>query len=359
MDNLIGMTFERWRKALRENHYDIDRPYWKRAAKMTMASLMTSSAIKSKLKPFESAIQKSELLTPTFVLGHWRSGTTFLHNVLLLDDRWNSPNIGDVSNPFIFLGLKFPDDPETRERMRRKRAMDNIEFDPFSPGEDEFALAKLTLRSPLIAWSFPKNELFYDRFITFRDATSLEKQEWKEGFLWFLKALRVKYDKPMLLKSPPHTGRIQLILELFPDAKFISIHRNPYKVYRSTRQFYDTALPMGYLQQPDKDTIEAGILRRYEEMHQAYFEDRALIPDGHLHELAYEDLVKDMTGEVNKIYEALNLDGFEQVRPRIEAYEEEKHRNYKPNPDVTLPDDIRSKIASRWRQSFEEWGYEV
>jgi len=359
MDNLIGMTFERWRKTLRENHYDIDHPYWKRAFKMTMASLMTSSAAKSKLKPFESAIQEAEPLTPTFVLGHWRSGTTFLHNVLVLDDGWNSPTIGDVTNPFIFLGLKLPNDPETRERMRRKRAMDNIEFDPFSPGEDEFALAKLTLRSPLIAWSFPKNEQFYDRFITFRDATSQEKQEWREGFLWFLKALHVKYGKPMLLKSPPHTGRIKLILELFPEAKFISIHRNPYKVYRSTRHFYDTALPMGYLQQSDKDKIDEGILRRYEEMHQAYFEDRALIPDGRLHELAYEDLVKDMTGEVNKIYEALNLDGFEQVRPRIEAYEEEKHRNYKPNPDVTLPDDIRSKIASQWRQSFEEWDYEV
>ncbi len=359
MDNLIGMTFERWRTTLRENHYDIDRPYWKRAFKMTMASLVTSSATKSKLKPFESAIQEAEPLTPTFVLGHWRSGTTFLHNVLVLDDRWNSPTIGDVTNPFIFLGIKLPDDPETRERMRRKRAMDNVEFDPFSPGEDEFALAKLTLRSPLIAWSFPRNELFYDRFVTFRDATAQEKQEWREGFLWFLKALRVKYDKPMLLKSPPHTGRIKLILELFPDAKFISIHRNPYKVYRSTRHFYDDALPMGYLQQPDRDKIDEGILRRYEEMHQAYFEDRALIPDGHLHELAYEDLVKDMTGEMNKIYEALNLDGFEQVRPRIEAYEEEKHRNYKPNPDVALPDAIRSKIASQWRQSFEAWGYEV
>jgi len=359
MDNLIGMTFERWRKTLRENHYDIDWPYWKRAFKMTIASLVTSAATRSKLKPFESAIQEAEVQTPTFVLGHWRSGTTLLHNVLVLDDRWATPNIGDVTNPFIFLGIKFPDNPEARARMRRKRAMDNVEFDPFSPGEDEFALAKISLRSPYIGWSFPKNEAYWDRFLTFREATAAEIDEWKQGFLWFLKALHVKYEKPMLLKSPPHTGRIRLILELFPEAKFISIHRNPYKVYRSTRHFYDTALPMGYLQHPVDDEINEGILRRYEEMHQVYFEERALIPDGHLHELAYEDLVRNMTDEVEKIYTALNLEGFEEIRSQVKAFEEEKHRTYKPNPDVPLTDTIKRTIASRWHQSFELWGYEV
>ena len=359
MDNLIGMTFERWRKTLQENHYDIDRPYWKRAFKMTMASLMTSAATKSKLKPYETAIQEAEIPTPWFVLGHWRSGTTLLHNLLMLDDRWQSPAIADVSNPFIFLGLKYPDDPEVKERMRRKRAMDNVKFDLFSPGEDEFALAKITLRSPLIAWSFPRNELFYDRFITFRDATHQEKEEWKQGFLWFLKALHVKYGKPMLLKSPPHTGRIKLILELFPDAKFIAIHRNPYKVYRSTRHFYETALPLGYLQKPNPNDIHAGILRRYEEMHRAYFEDRRLIPEGNLHELAFEDLVENPIQEVQRIYQAIDLDGFDAVLPRLETFVEETHRNYQRNPDQPLPDAVKQQIAERWHQSFEEWGYEV
>jgi len=320
MDNLVGMTFERWRAVLKENHYAVDRHYWKRASRMTIISLITSYATRSKLKPFEADIAEAEVFTPSFVLGHWRSGTTLLHNLLVMDDRWQSPTIGDVSVPFLFLGLEVPDDPETKAKMRRKRAMDNVEFDPFSPGEDEFALAKLTLRSPLIGWSFPQNEAFYDRFITFREATDQEIQEWREGFLWFLKALHVKYGKPMLLKSPPHTGRIKLILELFPDAKFISIHRNPYKVYRSTKHLYDTALPMGYLQEPDAASVDEGILKRYEEMHRVYFEDRALIPDGNLYELAYEDLVADISGEVEKVYDALNLGGFDQVYPKIKAY---------------------------------------
>ena len=359
MDNLIGMTFERWRKALKENHYAIEPRYWKRALKLTTMTIMTSAATKSMLKPFEAQIAEATPPTPTFVLGHWRSGTTLLHSILSQDERWGWPTIGDISNPFLFLGLKMNTRPEAENRRKRKRAMDNVEFDPSSPGEDEFALSKLTLKSPLMGWSFTKNEAFYDRFITFRQATPEEVQEWREGFLWFLKALHVKYGKPMLLKSPPHTGRVKLLLKMFPDAKFVAIHRHPYQVYRSTQHFYVKALPFGYLQTPKVGQTQEGILRRYQDMHQAFFEDRALIPSGHLYELAYEDLVQDVVGETEKIYQSLGLDGFNEMLPKLETWINENHRNYQRNPDQPLSDAIKSQIAENWHQSFEEWGYEV
>jgi hypothetical protein len=359
MDNLFGMTFERWRQTLKENHFRIDPPYWGRAFKLTTITLYTSSQLKKRLDPYREAIEEAEPITPTFVLGHWRSGTTLLHNLLSMDDRWGSPTVFDTMNPFIFLSVSREMLGARREALRRKRAMDNVEFDPLSPGEDEFAVGKITLRSPYIGWSFPKNEAYWDRYITFREATEREKEEWKAGFLWFLKGLHVKYSKPMLLKSPPHTGRIRLILELFPEARFIAIHRNPYQVFRSTRHFYKTALPQGYLQNPIEDQIEEGILRRYEEMHRVYFEDRTLIPEGHLHELAFEDLVVDPVREVKRIYDALGFDGFDALLPRLQQFVEETHRNYKRNPDHPLSDDVKQRIARRWRQSFEVWGYEV
>ncbi len=359
MDNLFGMTFERWRKALKENHYRIDPPYWGRAFKLTTITMYTSRQLKTRFFPYQDAVAAADPPTPTFVLGHWRSGTTLLHNLLSMDERWGSPTVFDTMNPFVFLSISGEMLRAQRDALKRKRAMDNVEFDPLSPGEDEFALGKISLRSPYIGWSFPKNEAHWDRFITFRDATEQEINEWKEGFLWFLKALHVKYGKPMLLKSPPHTGRIRLILELFPDARFIAIHRHPYQVYRSTRHFYETALPQGYLQTPEEGAIHQGILRRYEEMHQVFFEDRVLIPKDNLHELSFEDLVEDPIREVEKIYEAVGLDGFAAMLPKLEQFVEEKHRNYKRNPDTPLPDAVKAEIAERWHRSFEEWGYEV
>jgi len=359
MDNLFGMTFERWRQTLKENHYRIDPPYWWKAFKFTTVTIYTSSQLKKRFEPYRESIERAEPFTPTFVLGHWRSGTTLLHSLLDMDDRWTSPTVFDTMNPYIFLSVPNEVLEMRRKQFQRKRAMDNVIFDPLSPGEDEFALGKISLRSPYIGWSFPKNEAYWDRFITFRDATPQEIEEWKQGFLWFLKALHVKYESPMLLKSPPHTGRIRLILQLFPDAKFIAIHRNPYRVYRSTRHFYETALPQGYLQTPQDDAIHQGILRRYEEMHQAFFEDRRLIPPGNLYELAFEDLIDDPIREIRRIYEVMGFDGFSTVLPQLEKFVQETHHHYQRNPDKPLPEHIKTQIVTRWQRSFTEWGYEV
>ena len=77
---------------------------------------------------------------PLFVLGHWRSGTTHLHNLLTVDERFAFPNNYQALFPHAFLS--------TEARSRRligrflppRRPMDNIEWDMRSPQEDEFAL---------------------------------------------------------------------------------------------------------------------------------------------------------------------------------------------------------------------------
>lgn len=40
-------------------------------------------------------------------------------------------------------------------------------------------------------------------------------------------------DLRLLIKSPVHTARVKLLLELFPDAQFIYIHRHPFDVFKS------------------------------------------------------------------------------------------------------------------------------
>lgn len=35
--------------------------------------------------------------------------------------------------------------------------------------------------------------------------------------------------KPLLIKSPVHTARIDLLVQLFPKARFIYLHRHPYE----------------------------------------------------------------------------------------------------------------------------------
>jgi hypothetical protein len=123
-----------------------------------------------------------------------------------------------------------------------KRAMDNVKVTIFSPGEDEFALSSMTQLSPLISWSFPKRASYYDRYLTFCSVPEDIVDKWKSAVMFYYQKLTYRYDRTLIFKSPAHTGRIRLLLDLFPDAQFIHISRNPYTVFQSTRKLYKTAV---------------------------------------------------------------------------------------------------------------------
>jgi len=352
MDTIIGMTVSQWRTLLQDNDYGVDRRYYARAAGATIQSLFSSTAACRTRRWYQDEIAETAVESPFFVIGHWRSGTTLLHEVLAQDSRFAYPTIADVSNPSSFVSMK----PNGRENVEKSRPMDSVTINPNSPAEDEFACCKLSLRSPLFSWNFPRNEAYYDRFLTFRDAEPQDYDRWKAAFTWFLKGLTFKYGKQLLLKSPPHTARIRLILEIFPEAHFIHIYRNPYDVYRSTRNLFDKLIIDEYLQSPNRGQIDESILRRYVDMYDAFFDDVHLIPEGHYHEVRFEDFEKDIVWHVADMYQSLQMTGFEEVKPKIEAFVASK-TDYQKNVAKPIPDDTRHRVAERWWRNFEIWGY--
>jgi len=159
-------------------------------------------------------------------------------------------------------------------------------------------------------------------------------------------------------KSPPHTARIRLLLETFPGARFVHIHRNPYAVYRSFQHYFDTATWYTYLQRPDLESINRRILERYTVLYDAFFVERGLIPPGHYHEVSFEELETDPMGQVELLYQKLGLAGFEVFRPKLQRYVD-SIAGYKKNVFKDLPAAEREAVAKAWRRSFEEWGYPV
>src|SRR5207245_5469736 len=83
--------------------------------------------------------------------------------------------------------------------------------------------------------SFPQRYEHYTRYLTFAGVPAAELEEWKRTMVWFLKKLTLRYRRPIVLKSPPHTARIRLLLELFPEARFVNIHRDHGAVFLSCR----------------------------------------------------------------------------------------------------------------------------
>ena len=144
---------------------------------------------------------------------------------------------------------------------------------------------------------------------------------------------------------------------MYPDAKFIHIYRNPYIVYLSTKTLYKKAVSIFYLQKLSEEEEERLIFSIYKEMMRDYFAQVALIPKENFVEVRFEDLEKDPMAEMRKVYNAIDLSGFEAAAPNIQAYLNSlgTYKKNKYNLDKTTI----QKIESHWKFTIDRWGYEV
>ena len=351
-----GITLGRWLRMLRDNDFAVDLPYWGRAAAITASSIPNSLFAAWEDRRYRQRIIATKTEPPLFILGIWRSGTTHLHNLLAQDDRFAYPNTYQVTFPATFLTTERINAGLVGFFVPRKRPMDNVAFGVAEPQEDEFAVAAL-LGGFSLAWAFPRRAEVYNRYLTLRDTSPQELAEWKAALTWFLQKLTFKYGKPLILKSPGHTCRIKVLLDMFPQAKFVHIRRNPFDVFRSTEHLMRTGVtPLWTLQRPDFRDLDDRIIRQYKEVYDAFFEERGHIPKGHLHEVSFEALEADPIGQVRGIYETLALPNFAHVEAALRRYLD-GIAGYKKNTLPDLSSELRSRIEKEWRRSFDEWGY--
>jgi omega-hydroxy-beta-dihydromenaquinone-9 sulfotransferase len=354
---LQGMALGDWWALLRRHRFAIDLKHLPRALVQTAVSASNSVNARIERGRFGRRIEAARVETPLFILGHYRSGTTHLHNLLALDSHFAAPTFFQVFNPHTFLSTERWGAPVVDRLSARRRYQDEMALGAGMPSEDEFALCTMTGLSPYMTWNFPGDGVDYDRYLTFRDAQESEVARWGHALTAFLKKLTVRHDRPLVLKSPPHTARIRLLLALFPDARFVHIHRDPYVVFRSTKHMIRAVQSLYHLREGPMQDGDDRIISVYTEMYDAYFQERGLIPEGRLYEVAFDDLERDPIGVIGSIYESLLLSGFQEIKPRLEGYLG-TIVGYRKNRHDELPEPVRRRIAHDWGRSFDEWGYE-
>jgi hypothetical protein len=355
---LGGLTLRDWLRLLRDNRFALSQRYLLRTLVVSYQSVTNSALGWYEDRRYRSRLKDVQVAPPLFVIGHWRSGTTHLHNLLAADGRLAFPNNYQVFYPHTFLTTERLSSRLIEPFLPPRRPMDRMEWDMRSPQEDEFALAAATGLSPYLGWAFPRRRDHYDRYLTFREVPAHEVARWQAALVLFLKKLTWKYRRTLVLKSPPHTCRIKLLLETFPGARFVHIRRNPLDVFRSSRLMFRTVFDLHRVQRPRADDLDGWVLRQYRVMYDAFFEERGLIPVGQFHELAYEELEKNPVVQLRHTYEALSLPDFGIVEPALRRYLA-SIAHYKKNEFADLPAELRSRIATSWRRCFEEWGYPV
>jgi hypothetical protein len=158
-----------------------------------------------------------------------------------------------------------------------------------------------------------------------------------------------------VLKSPTHLGRVSVLNEMFPDAKFIHIVRNPYKVYPSTVKLWKSLHKFQAFQFPKHHGLEEYVYSCFERMYRQFEIDRAQLSANRMHEIRYEDLVADPVGQIERIYQFLGMSEFDRVLPKLQEYLS-ANKDYQTNK-FSLDDATREEIDRRWGQWMRRHGY--
>ena len=294
---------------------------------------------------------------PLFIIGHWRSGTTLLHEMLMLDDRFCCPNTYHCFTPGHFLLTEDFLTAALAWMIPAKRPMDDVVAGWDRPQEDEFALMNMGAPSPYRRMAFPVTSPDVPQSLDLAHLSPAELDRWKQMLRRFLSTLAVKDSRRPVLKSPPHTARVGVLAEMFPEARFLHLVRDPFVVFSSTMRLWRSLHEVQSLQVDRGASLEHYVFAAFEEMYAAFERDRATLPADRLHEIKYEDLVRDPVGRLAEAYDRLSLGDFGRVREPLEA-QARLMKQYKTNTYAHDPR-IVAEVARRWRPFIDRYGYAV
>jgi omega-hydroxy-beta-dihydromenaquinone-9 sulfotransferase len=351
-----GCEFFAWLKLLFGNRCAVHPRYWYIAIIITVVSFANTFLRLVQDAIFGRAVRKVKIdQPPIFILGHWRTGTTLLHELMICDERFGFPTTFECMEPNHFLLTEAIFTRWLWFLMPATRPMDNMRAGFDRPQEDEFAMCMFGVGSPYLTIAFPNHPPQGQEYLDLEKVSPTALRRWKRAFKQFLKRLTYKSGKRLVLKSPPHTARVKTLAPMFPGAIFIHIVRDPYVVFPSTVNLWRTLYNTHGLQVPTCAGLEELVFATFTRLYERWEEAKRQLEPNRFYELRYEDLIQDPAGAMKKVYEHFQLGGFEQYLPRLQQYLATV-KGYETNK-YELTDQERAAIAQRWRAVIERYGY--
>ncbi len=291
---------------------------------------------------------------PVIIIGHWRTGSTLLHQVMSLDKNLIAPSVFQVSLPDSFLVSEKFYRPVISSMLSKTRPMDNVKLGFDEPQEDEYALLKLTGDSPLKDLIFQKHEGYFLKH--YQDYHPGNKEAWKDAISHFCKKLKFMSGRRVILKNPFHSLRIELLLETFPGARFIHIHRHPYQVVPSTINLWNIIARQNRLKgkwiEPTVNEVSEVLNKMVNNIRSQF----SSMPAGKYTELSFEAFEKDPIKTLKKIYTDLGLAFSTEFEKDVQSYLSGL-KGYKKNVFL-LSDEDKLIIMEILKDQFDHYHYE-
>jgi hypothetical protein len=292
---------------------------------------------------------------PVIIVGHWRSGTTLMHELLSLDARHTFPHTYACFAPTHFLASECMVAPWLRRLLPDRRPVDNMPAGLARPQEDEFALCNMGMPSPYLTMLFPNQPPRYDAYLDFNGVTAAARQAWTDRLLHFYRCVCLARPGRLVLKSPLHTARLPHLLRLFPRARMVHMVRHPHDLCASTLALWRRLYRDQALQQPDYAGLLSAVLQTHGRMYQAFNAARAAMPPGQCCDVRYEDLWRDPLRTMQRVYDVLDLGAFDQVRPALERHWQTAQHHQRNAHTLDAP--ARAQVDQAWAWYFQKYGY--
>ena len=290
---------------------------------------------------------------PIFVTGLPRSGTTFLFNLLSLDNNHRSPLYWEIMNPLplaktvqqkkwrqnkINFQLRF-----ARTIIPKLRAMHHIRGE--TP-EECMLIATMNIRS--IVYLCMADVPEYVEY--------LKNCSFESVFLWHKRFLQVlemnEKPKNWLLKDPSHIGHIPEILSAYPNAKFINIHRNPVESIGSFCSLTKN-VRLGFSKFIDKNRIGEMVLDFWKHKTYKGMADKKGLHSNQLANISYSQFIKNPIASIKKAYTKIGLDMDIKTENSMEKYLAIQKNIKKQKHSYTLEEfGLTSKIVE---ERFQEY----
>lgn len=320
ISTLAGSTITNYFRILRKGHI-APRYYFKIFLTTLIVLIATPFHLWEKII-FRKRLKEFEFKKPPiFILGHWRSGTTLLHNMLTKDPSasyittYQSLFPTNLASKWLFRTFM-------RINMPDKRPSDGVELNIDFPQEDEFAFSNLQWNAYYNFFYFPAHyKTFYEQAVHHKNLSDKEIELWYKSYDTLLKKALIdtKGDR-LIVKNPVNTARIDKILKLYPEAKFLYIYRNPITVFFSTQRFFQQLCPTLWFHKVDDQFIDDMIFEIYNALMSDYLKYKSLIPPGNLMELKFEEFEQEPVTEIEKIYSNLLNEDFSAVKHYFSEY---------------------------------------